>query len=492
MSEYDAFVATKLTRSTPTGIASPPPLSSALAPFQRDLTAWALRRGRAAIFADTGLGKTRMQLEWAQHVAAHTGRPVLILAPLAVAAQTAGEGMRIGVPVAVCREQADARDTVNVTNYERLHRFDPAAFGGVVLDESSCIKHHEAKTLNTLMEAFADTPFRLCATATPSPNDYTELGTHAEFLGICSRAEMLSEFFCHDGGTSTWRLKGHARGAFWRFVASWGALVRRPSDLGHTDDGYVLPPLTVEHHVIPADSGEAQRAGLLFPKDASTLSERRTARRASLESRAQICHEAVRTEWASQVLSTGGLTTPRTESNDAPINELPIGATEPWLIWVDLNAEQDRLERLFGDRAFSIRGADSIEEKEESIRRWLAGERPVMISKCSILGFGLNFQHCARMAFVGVTDSWEAYYQAVRRCWRFGQRRPVEVRIFTSELEGAVVANLKRKEADALVMAEELSAETRAMVRAEVIGQKRVVNEYAPSQRMEVPSWIAA
>lgn len=459
---YADFVGGKLQRVPPTGIVSPPSPSPALFAFQRDLVMWALRRGRAAIFADTGLGKTRMQLEWARHVAAHTARPVLVLAPLAVAPQTAAEGRdALGIEVAVCREQADVVAAVNVVNYDRLHRMDPRAFGGVVLDESSCIKHHDARTLRALLDAFRDTPFRLCATATPSPNDYTELGTHAEFLGICSRAEMLSEFFCHDGGeTSTWRLKGHARGAFWRFVASWGAMIRRPSDLGYSDDGYALPPLDVRHHVVPADPSEAQKAGMLFVQEAKTLSDRRAARKASLDARVARCVERANADG------------------------------ESWVVWCDLNAESDALARAING-AVEVRGADEIEEKEERLRAFAEGRARVIVTKPSIAGFGLNWQHCARMAFVGVTDSWEAYYQAVRRCWRFGQRRPVEVHIFTSELEGAVVANLKRKEADALRMAEELSTETRAVVRAEVCGQRRLVNDYAPSRRMEVPSWLS-
>lgn len=458
--DYTAFVAGKLSRAVSTGIADPPPLSPALAPFQRDLVTWALRRGRCAIFADTGLGKTRMQLEWARHVAAHTGRPVLVLAPLAVAAQTAAEGERIGVEVAACREQADARAAVNVTNYERLHRFDPAAFAAVVLDEASCIKHYTTATFSTLCEAFGRAPFRLEATATPSPNDYMELGTHAEFLGICSRVEMLSEFFVHDGGdTSAWRLKGHARGAFWRFVASWGALVRRPSDLGYQDDGYVLPSLSVEHHVIPADHSDAQLAGLLFAKEASSLSERRAARKASLGARVGACVERVNAD------------------------------SEPWVVWCDLNAESEALARAIRG-AVEVRGSDEIDEKEARLAAFGRGDARVIVSKPSICGWGLNWQHAARIAFVGVTDSWEAYYQAVRRCWRFGQRRPVEVHVFTSELEGAVTANLKRKEVDALRMAEELSAETRAVVRTEVCGQKRVVNEYAATKAIEIPRWL--
>ena len=276
MSDYEHFVRRKLSSVKPTGIASGFSVPSTLFPHQSALTAWALRRGRAAIFADTGLGKSRMQLAWADAVRRHTKRPVLILAPLAVAAQTEQEGRAIGIEATHCRDGAEAPGCgIVITNYDRLHRFDPEAFGAVVLDESSCIKHHDAKTLQTLLDAFKDTPFKLCTTATPAPNDWTELGTHAQFLGICTRQEMLAEFFTHDGGdTSVWRLKGHARQLFWRWVCQWGALVRRPSDLGFDDSAYALPPLHLHEHQVEVDM---PTGGMLFAMEAQTLSERREA-----------------------------------------------------------------------------------------------------------------------------------------------------------------------------------------------------------------------
>ncbi len=433
-----------------------------LFPFQEAIVLWAIRRGRAAIFAATGLGKTRMQLAWAAYIADKLQRKVLILAPLAVAQQTADEGRRIGIDVSVAREQSQATALVNVTNYERLHRFDPAEFCGVVLDESSCIKHYDAKTLRRLLECFSNHKFRLCATATPSPNDYTELGTHAEFLGVCSRAEMLSEFFVHDGGdTSQWRLKGHARGAFWKWVSSWGAMVRSPSDLLDDTEGYVLPELKVEHHVIKAGTADAHSSGFVVPMEASTMSERRSARKGSIVRRVTECAKLVNAD------------------------------DETWIVWCDLNAESQALtESIRG--AIEVRGSDAIDEKEAKLMAFSHGDARVIVTKPSIAGHGLNWQHCSRMAFVGVTDSWEAYFQAVRRCWRFGQKRPVQVHIFTSELEGAVVANLKRKEALATAMADELSVETRAAVLEEVLGQpSRMVQVYNPRKRMEVPAWMS-
>jgi hypothetical protein len=468
MRGYREFVAAKLTRQPPTGIDDVPRLDRGLFHFQRDLVGWALRRGRAAIFASTGLGKTRMQLEWAKHVAAHTDRPVIILAPLAVAQQTAAEGARVGMEVALVRESSDVGPGVSVVNYDRVHKIDCSRFGGVVLDESSIIKHQDAATFAQLSGLFAQTPFKLCATATPAPNDYTELGTHAEFLGVCSRAEMLSEFFCHDGGeTQTWRLKGHARGAFWKFIASWGALVRAPSDLGYSSAEFELPPLTVEQTIIKADRDSVRMAGLLFAEEASTLSERRDARRATIAARTSACVDAIRADWAAS------------------------GSHHPVLVWCDLNAEQDALRLALGDEAFSVQGSDDVDDKESRIIAWCAGERPVMISKPSIMGWGLNFQHCSNMSFVGVTDSWEQYYQAVRRCWRFGQKRQVRVRVFASELEGEVVRNLERKERDATRMAAELSRETCAAMSDEVRGTHRQTREYEPQQDMQIPTWLS-
>jgi superfamily II DNA or RNA helicase len=455
---YEAFLASKTPIVPPAGFAPSMPLHDALFPFQRELVTWAIRRGRAALFADTGLGKTRMQLEWARHVATH-GR-VLILAPLAVGAQTESEARAMGIDARHVREPSDG--AVLITNYERLHRFDVSSFAGVVLDESSIIKHHDAKTLGQLLEAFARTPYRLACTATPSPNDYTELGTHAEFLGVCSRTEMLAEYFCHDGGeTQTWRLKGHARTEFWRWVASWAALVRKPSDLGHDDAAYELPELRVTEHVLAAAEEQAKHQGRLFVEPASTLSERRSARKASLEARVAACVDAVRRE-----------------------------PNEKWVVWCDLNAEQDALEDAFGDECFSVYGSLDSDEKERRLVSFVRGERRILLGKPSIFGFGLNLQLAARMAFVGITDSWEAYYQAVRRCWRFGQKRPVHVHLFVSELEGAVLANLRRKEADAKRMADELSQETKAMVQASVLGAVKTRNPYLARTRIEVPAWL--
>lgn len=457
--DYELYIERKLSRVPPTGIQTDfiIPQKKMFA-HQTALVRWACRRGRAAIFADTGLGKSRMQLAWAAAVREYTGRPVLILAPLAVAPQTVAEGADIGVAVQHCRDGGEMNGGVVITNYDRLHRFDPSMFGAVVLDESSCIKHHDAKTLRTLLTAFRDTPFKLCATATPAPNDWTELGTHAEFLGVCTRAEMLAEYFTHDGGdTSVWRLKGHARHIFWQWVSQWGAMVRRPSDLGFDDSAYKLPPLHLHEHTV---DNEMPLNGMLFAAEAQTLSERRSARRMSTADRVRDCAAIVNNE-----------------------------AAEPWVVWCDLNAEGDALTKAING-AVQIAGADSAEVKEQRLADFAAGRFRVLVSKPSICGFGLNWQHCARMAFVGVTDSFEAYYQAVRRCWRFGQRRDVHVHVFASSSEGAVVANLRRKERDATAMAESLSQETRDAVMMEVTGTTRQTNIHNASRRVAVPAFL--
>lgn len=425
---------------------------------QYDLVKWALRGGRRAIFADTGLGKSRMQIAWADMVIKNAGDYVMILAPLAVAQQTVEEGEKIGVVINHCREPEHLKPGINITNYDRIHKFDCSIFTGVVLDESSIIKHHDAKTLKTLLEAFGNTPFKLCATATPAPNDWTELGTHAEFLGVRSRTEMLSEFFIHDAAnTQEWRLKGHAKNLFWKWVSTWGALVRSPKDLGHDASMYELPPLEVTQHTVKSEI--QPDVGMLFALEAQTLSERRDARKASLRNRVEACAAMVNSD------------------------------KQPWIVWCDLNDEADALKQAIPD-AIEIRGTDDAEVKEQRLHDFAHGKIRVLITKPKIAGFGLNWQHCKRMAFVGVTDSFEAYYQAVRRCWRFGQKHQVHVHIFASEQEGAVVANLKRKEREVIAMANALSTETLEAVRSQVLGMKRESNPYRAENQIFIPDFL--
>ncbi len=417
---YDEFIASKLRRADDSGFAAE--ACSLLYPFQREIVEWALAKGRAAIFADCGLGKTPMQLDWSRNVADRAG-DVLILAPLAVSSQTAREGQKFGVPVTVCREIQDVRPGVNVTNYERLERFTGHSWAGIVLDESSILKAFDGKTRQWLTAYAQSIPFRLCCTATPSPNDYEELGGHSEFLGLLSRRVMLAEFFVNDGlQAAHWRLKGHAGHLYWRWIATWARALRSPADMGYPDEGFALPPLNVETVSVDADAVSDDR---LFAVPVATLMERRQARRESITERVQIVADMVN------------------------------GSPEPWVVWCDLNAESEALARAIPD-AVEVRGSDTPEEKESALLAFTDGTARVIVTKPSIAGWGLNWQHCANVAFAGLSDSYEQYYQAVRRCWRFGQTRPVRVVIVASNREHAVLENVRRKEAQAVAMFAEI------------------------------------
>lgn len=416
---YTEFLIRKAIVDLPTGLKYVPPLFSGLDPFQRDITGWALKRGRAAIFADCGMGKTWMQLEWAKHIPGDG----LILAPLAVAAQTVDEGKKLGIDVTLCRTQKDARPGINIANYEMLEHFDARQFSKVVLDESSILKSYDGATRTAIIDAFRAVPYRLACTATPSPNDYMELGNHAEFLGVMTRAEMLAMFFVHDGGeTSQWRLKGHAEADFWRWVCSWAVMIRKPSDLGYDDARYILPPLKM-HEVVVRSEGATE--GMLFAMPAVTLQERIAARRDTVGPRVAEC--------AAKVNKTKGL----------------------WVVWCNLNTESYALAKAING-AVEVHGSMTNEQKENALRGFANGEIRVIITKPSIAGFGMNWQHCANMAFVGLNDSFEQLYQAIRRCWRFGQKKEVNVYLITADTEGAVLDNVRRKEADAERMAQEM------------------------------------
>jgi superfamily II DNA or RNA helicase len=417
--DYEQFLAGKASVDPMTGLTEVPPLNPQLFAFQRDIVAWALRRGRAAIFADCGMGKTPMQLEWARHI---PGR-VLILTPLAVAAQTVREAHKFGIDGVAYSRTADTDARIVVTNYEMLEHFSPDDFTGIVLDESSILKAFDGKTRTKIIEAFAQTPYRLACTATPAPNDYMELGNHAEFLSVMSRTEMLSMFFVHDGGeTQKWRLKGHAESDFWTWLCSWAVMIRKPSDLGYEDGAFTLPEMVMHEVCVKV---EDPTSGFLFPVEARTLQERLAARRDTIGDRVAHCA--------------------------AIVNE----TERPFIVWCNLNSESGALVKAIPG-AVEVQGSDSIEEKESRLRRFSEGDIRVLVTKPSIAGHGLNWQHCSDMAFVGLSDSYEQFYQAVRRCWRFGQERSVNVYSITAETEGAVVANIKRKEAEAKKMAENM------------------------------------
>ena len=432
-------------------------MHTALFPHQRDIVRWALKKGRAAVFAGTGLGKTIMQLEWAKHVHTHSGGNVLILAPLAVASQTVREGQKIDLNINLCRQQSDVKSGINITNYEMLHKFNPDEFEGIVLDESSILKSFDGKMRTEIIESFRNTPFRLACTATPAPNDYMELGNHSEFLGVMSRTEMLSMFFVHDGSdTSKWRLKGHAESKFWEWVASWAVLIQKPSDLGYDDGDYILPPLNIIDHVVKIDR---PLDGELFRAQAQTLQERQQARRETIEERVAKCTEIV-------------------NSTD-----------RPFLVWCDLNKESELLAKAIPD-SVEVKGSDSPEFKERVMLDFAEEKIRVLVTKPSIAGFGMNWQHCADMAFVGLSDSFEQVYQAIRRCYRFGQKNQVNVHMIVSELEGAVAENIRRKEADFERMAEEMLKHTRSIMQENIRETRSEKTEYSPHQKMKIPVWL--
>lgn len=457
MSDYEQFLSHKIASDPPTGLEELPDLSEHLFDFQADIVRWGLRRGRAAIFAGTGLGKSLMELSWAASIHEATGRDVLILAPLAVAAQMIREGSKFGIHANQCASQNGVEAGITVTNYQKLGHFDPAHFAGVVLDESSILKALDGKTKTRLIETFQTTPFRLAATATPAPNDFMELGNHAEFLGVMKHSEMLSTFFVHDGGeTQKWRLKGHAEGDFWRWMGSWSVMLRDPSDLGYDGTRFDLPPLEQHQHTVEAENAAPE--GMLFAMEAQTLQERLSARRASV---------AERVERAAEI-------TP---------------ADRPFVWWCHLNSESEALAKAISG-AVEVRGADSEAEKERKLAGFAEGSIRVLISKPTITGFGLNWQHCADTGFVGLNDSFEQVYQAIRRFWRFGQTNPVHVHFVASDMEGAVMDNLRRKEQQAEQMAEQMVRHMADITAETLRGTARRSDAYEPDQPMRLPEWM--
>lgn len=460
--DYDSFLQTKRITAAPSGFDAGA-INPMLFDYQRDVVRWACKRGRAAIFSRYGTGKTPMQLEWARHVCDQTGGNVLILAPLAVAQQTQREGQKFGIPVNVCRNQNDVQPGINITNYEMLPHFDPLTFMGVVLDESSILKSYDGKTRTAIIEAFARTPYRLACTATPAPNDHMELGNHAEFLGIMSRTEMLSMFFTHDGGdTSKWRLKGHAEKEFWAWVCSWAVMLRTPSDLGYSNEGFDLPPLRYHQIEVSIEHQEQAAVGAqlyLMPVEALSLIDRRNARKVSLVDRVAAAAKLVNAD------------------------------SDCWIVWCNLNAESDALTKAIPG-AVEVTGSDSAEHKIQTLLDFIDGKIRVVVTKPSIWGFGLNLQHCHQEAFVGLSDSFEEMDQAIHRCHRYGQRHAVDVYIITSELEGAVVRNVERKRKDHERMTDQMIAEMKDLNTAAVQGLAQQTMAYGASIVMRLPEWM--
>lgn len=607
--DYSQFLDGKAIRAIPTGIPEPGPVPSMLFPFQADIVRWALKRGRAAIFADCGMGKTPMQLAWADQI---PGK-VLILAPLAVAQQTVREGKKFGIDLTYSRSTCDAR--ITITNYEMLDHFNSADYTGIVLDESSILKSYDGKFRQQIIESFKETPFKLACTATPAPNDHMELGNHAEFLGVLTRTEMLSTFFVHDGGdTSKWRIKGHAETDFWKWITSWAVMIRKPSDLGYEDGDFILPELVMHPHIVQA---QHTPEGHLFALEATTLQERQQARKLTTPERVAKVAEIVARNGKTPIIGSCGnqsinktenaewLRTPNTQRGSDPnglehlkktqntcVNtenpthqsgsdqensktpstpegvsvtpKIPISLTnavmlqdqdhlllgespvlentesaltitepcfiprvtvapsvetnltidgtstlttamrpdesvgscalnatsdsgssktmsndlrEQFLIWCNLNSEGDAIQAAIPG-SVQVSGSDDREFKEQTVLDFVNGKIRVLISKPTIFGYGLNLQGCHNVIFLGLSDSYEQFYQAIRRCWRFGQTKPVHCHIVTSDLEGAVVSNIERKEADAARMAEGMVSHMHELNEMDIRGTVRTGDDY--------------
>ncbi len=442
--DYEKFVENKRRAEVATGH-QPGDLNEHLFDFQHAIVSWAVRRGRAAIFADTGLGKTLMQLSWADEVASHTKGIVLVLAPLAVSEQTIEQGSTFGIEVKrVPHGQTPTEPGVWITNYERMEVIDFDSLHGLVLDESSILKSHTGKTRTELINRCQAVPYRLSCTATPSPNDFEELGNQCEFLGVMTRTEMLATYFMNDtGDTGTWVLKGWGASRFWEWMGSWAVVLRNPADLGFDGTRYNLPAPEYFEHVVETDV-----SGDLFAKPAQTMLERRKAQRDSIEAR---CIELAKVVNAD--------------------------TSEPWLIWCHLNDEAEMLKSMI-EGSVNVQGSDSVEFKTDAMMRFSRGELRVLISKPKICGYGMNWQHCARMAFVGLDDSFEKFYQAVRRCYRFGQKRNVQVHVFTAENEGQILLNLKRKESQHHEMSQKMVEHMKDIMNAQLQGTSNIVDEY--------------
>lgn len=455
MLDYQTFLASKRTVAQTSGIDVPlDAIHPQLFDFQKVLVQWALRNGRAALFTECGTGKSFMQLSWADFVHFHTNKDVLILAPLAVASQTISEGQKLGIKVHSCRLQSDVKPGINITNYEMLQHFDPSHFAGVVCDESSILKSYMGKTKRALVDAFAQTPYRLACTATPSPNDVMELGNHSEFLGVMPSSEMLMRWFINDTmANGKYRLKGHAAKDFWQWVASWAVSLRKPSDLGFSDDGFALPELKMIHRYIETDITQDVPDGQLFRLPTMSATSIHKEMRLTAADRAQA------------------------------VADLVNGNDETWTVWCNTNYEADELVKRIPD-AVEVRGGESISVKEKKLTDFTQGKTRVLVTKAGIAGYGLNWQHCHNVAFVGLSYSFEDVYQAIRRSYRFGQTMPVKVYIVAADTEGPLVASLERKMQAHMELANAMNVNSLSLQ------EDLQLVAYNPQVPMILPEWL--
>lgn len=454
---YDAFIQTKEQECINAGFnPDESQYPESIKPHQRVSVTWACKRGRAALFFGTGLGKTLSQLTWADQVLRHTNKPVLVLAPLAVSRQTVREGQKFGINVLSAISGEDVKKpAIYITNYEKLDHFDCSIFGGVVLDESSILKGMMGKMRRLITDSFSETPYRLSCTATPSPNDFMELGTQSEFLGVMSQVEMLAMYFIHDGSdTSKWRLKGHGKSKFWEWLSTWAIFITSPTDLGFDGAEYELPSIHYHSHVI-----DTVPDGSLFVEPAQSLIERNRARKESIEERCRLAAD------------------------------IANGLDEPCVIWCNLNDESELLKTLV-DGAIEVKGSDKDEHKTNAMIQFADAEIKALVTKPKIAGFGMNWQSSRHCIFVGLSDSWESFYQAIRRQWRFGQLRDVHVHIVSADTEGAVVENIRRKDEQHEELSTAMMKHMRTLTQKTVLGATVEKTEYAPSVEMIIPEWL--
>lgn len=458
MQDYQSFLRSKVATVSMRGLRDVPPLADHLFPFQASCVDFLLRTGCGGLFLDTGLGKTRCQLEWCAHALKHSNGRALILTPLAVAKQIEREGQSLGYDCRVIREQSEAKDGINICNYDRLDKLDPDAFGVVSLDEASILKSFTGKTTQALIRVFHSHHWKLVASATPAPNDHTELGNYAAFLSIMAANEMLSRFFINDTSTASqeWRLKGHATIPFWDWMASWARMAEKPSDLGDKDEGFNLPPLSIRRHQAEENERDFSKLGNLFGATALSATNLHRVKRQTAESRAEIIARLV------------------TQDRD-----------EAWVLWCDTDYEAQSLKEAVPS-AIEVRGSQSIDQKEELLSAFATGEAKHLIAKPSMCGYGLNWQHCARMAFVGRSYSYETYYQAVRRCWRFGQQRPVQVHLVIAQGENEIGRAIDRKANDH----SEMKRAMRDAMRRSSGDSAAVRTAYVATHTAGVPSWL--
>lgn len=462
LSDYHAIIERKRNYFKPRGLSKIGNIADGLFDHQKHCVDFSLRAGCSAMFLDTGLGKTRAALEWGRHIVENTNKPVLMLAPLGVVKQHLDESEEFGVESVISRDGTSPnKAVVTLTNYDRLQKFDPNDYGGVILDESSILKGMNGATSKKLIAAFNQMKYRLACTATPAPNDHAELGMHSEFLGVLSQSQMLVRWFLHDSAdTGTWKMKGHAVKDFWSWVASWSRCVSKPSDLGFSDDGFQLPNLVETRHIIAADrsintGSDRDGQNFLFRMPDTSATSIHAEKRLTKNQRAERVGELV-----------------SKDSSDA------------WLIWADTDYDADAVAEAVPS-AVEIRGSMSIDIKEERLDAFSKGQIKHLLTKPSIAGYGLNFQHCRNMAFAGINFSYENYYQAIRRCWRFGQKRDVNAHVICADTEASIWDVVSRKSHDHALMKSEMAD---AMKRA--IQSSEQLKTYQPEIKAKLPAWM--